>query len=143
MSDIVFKGAFGKVNGIYSHSKSLDAPAVLIVENVKDKNNCKKRLDFSILANVVFDIFKESDFSVLKFKLNEYSGVDKFGRNILLDSDSSQDERNEKRDIPKTRKHESDMDDVGFGDDMEGFAIDLNESGYQSSRANPRENVFR
>lgn len=31
------------------------------------------------------------------------------------------------------------MDDVGFGDDMEGFAIDLNESGYQSSRANPRE----
>lgn len=77
MSDIVFKGAFGKVNGIYSHSKSLDAPAVLIVENVKDKNNCKKRLDFSILANVVFDIFTESDFSVLKFKLNEYSGVDK------------------------------------------------------------------
>ena len=41
--------------------------------------------------------------------------------------------------MSKTRRQDSDMDDVGFGDDMDGFAIDLNESGYQSSRATPRE----
>ncbi|CBK21050.2 uncharacterized protein [Blastocystis hominis] len=71
--------------------------------------------------------------------LNRDAYVDSLYKFITLDSDSSQDERNEKRDMSKTRRQDSDMDDVGFGDDMDGFAIDLNESGYQSSRANPRE----
>lgn len=76
MSDIVFKGAFGKVNGKYSHSRSLRAPAVLIVENLKEKNN-KKQVDFSTLTDIIFNIFIENDFSALKFKLNEYNSIDK------------------------------------------------------------------
>ncbi len=76
MSDIVFKGAFGKVNGKYGHSKSLDAPAVLIVENMKEKNS-RKQVDFSGIADIVFDIFIENNFSALRFRLNEYSNVDK------------------------------------------------------------------
>ena len=76
MSDIVFKGAFGKVNGKYSHSKSLRAPAVLIVENLKEKNN-RKQVDFNALVDVIFNIFADNDFSVLRFKLDEYNDIDK------------------------------------------------------------------
>ena len=72
MSDIIFKGAFGKVNGKYNHSRNSDAPAVLIVGNIKEKNNKKKGSDFEELANIMFDIFINNDFSVLKFDLKEY-----------------------------------------------------------------------
>lgn len=72
MSDIIFKGAFGKVNGKYNHSKNSDAPAALIVGNIKEKNNKKKGSDFEELANIMFDIFINNDFSVLKFNLKEY-----------------------------------------------------------------------
>lgn len=56
-----------------------------------------------------------------------------------MESDSSQGEKFEKRDELRTRKPESDIDDVGFGDDMDGFAIDLNDSGYLSNRGGNRE----
>lgn len=75
MSDIVFKGAFGKVKGRYSHSKNSNAPAVLIVENISDSN--KRSLNFSDLIDNVFNIFVKNDFSVLRFKLIGYDITDK------------------------------------------------------------------
>lgn len=70
MSEIVFKSSFGKVDGIYSHSRNSNSPAVLIASNNNDKF-IKKNSSFMDITEIVFDIFVKNNFSVLKFNLVE------------------------------------------------------------------------
>jgi alpha/beta superfamily hydrolase len=72
ISKIVFKGAFGKIDGLYSHSKNSTAPAVLLVSNNNEKVIRRASL-FHEAANSVFDTFVENDFSTLKFDLVEHT----------------------------------------------------------------------
>jgi alpha/beta superfamily hydrolase len=66
MSEIAFRGAQGKVDGFYSHSRNSNAPAVLIVSNNNDKPT-KKGSSLTKIVDMVFDVFVANDFSVLRF----------------------------------------------------------------------------
>ncbi|MDR2778542.1 MAG: hypothetical protein LBB13_03545 [Rickettsiales bacterium] len=66
MSEIIFKGTFGKVEGVYSHSRNLNSPSVLIASNNNDKNARRNQI-FSKTTQLVFDTFIENDFSTLRF----------------------------------------------------------------------------
>ncbi|MDR1425459.1 MAG: hypothetical protein LBI70_00475 [Rickettsiales bacterium] len=66
MSEIVFKGAQGKVDGFYRHSRNSSAPSVLLVSGGSDKT-VKKNNSLSKTLGTVFDTFVKNDFSALKF----------------------------------------------------------------------------
>ncbi|MDR2077504.1 MAG: hypothetical protein LBP39_00895 [Rickettsiales bacterium] len=66
MSEIIFKGTFGKVEGFYSHNRNANSPSVLIVSNNRDKSTKKSQI-FDKTVKLVFDIFVENDFSALRF----------------------------------------------------------------------------
>ncbi|GHU27180.1 alpha/beta hydrolase [Bacilli bacterium] len=70
MSEVVFKGTFGKIDGFYSHSRNASAPAVLVVGSNNEKPT-RKGCSFGKTVNAVFDTFVENDFSVLRFDFVE------------------------------------------------------------------------
>jgi alpha/beta superfamily hydrolase len=92
MSEIIFKGTFGKVEGVYSHNRNLDSPSVLIVSNNNSDKNQKRNQVFDKTTRMVVDTFIENDFSVLRFDFmnhnvekNEVDVVNLLDMTIALD----------------------------------------------------------
>ncbi|MDR3078716.1 MAG: hypothetical protein LBU15_01620 [Rickettsiales bacterium] len=75
MSEIIFRGAQGKIDGFYSHSRNSSAPSVLVVSN---NNERSMRRNSSLVKTVeaVFNTFVANNFSALRFDFVDHR-VDK------------------------------------------------------------------
>ncbi|MDR1495056.1 MAG: hypothetical protein LBI29_03410 [Rickettsiales bacterium] len=75
MSEIIFRGAQGKIDGFYSHSRNSNAPVVLIVSN-NNERSAKKSSSLVKTVEIIFNTFVENDFSALRFDFIDHK-VDK------------------------------------------------------------------
>ena len=70
MLKLNLKTSIGKVNCVYFHSKSMNAPVAIVI-NSDVVDSTTKKLKYEPAIDTVVDVFIENGFSVLKFNLKD------------------------------------------------------------------------